>query len=83
MRGKEPLVNCDNCGRTIPRNKAVVDEKTVRYGTDLHTGNDVRFMTKRKVYYCISCAKHKGIFEKKREFYQNRREHGGSFYRRE
>ncbi|MEM3177896.1 MAG: hypothetical protein QW774_01575 [Candidatus Micrarchaeaceae archaeon] len=66
MRGKEPLVTCDNCGRSIPRNKAVVFEKVIKFNTDSHSENNVKFLTKRKVYYCISCAKHLGIFERKK-----------------
>lgn len=66
MRGKETLVRCDNCGRTVSSAKAVMDEKIIRYGTDMNN-RDIKFMTRRKVYYCISCAKHKGIFEKKKE----------------
>ncbi|MGC8676015.1 MAG: hypothetical protein ACP5T3_00665 [Candidatus Micrarchaeia archaeon] len=65
MRGREELVTCDNCGRKVPRNKAVAYEKAVSFSTDLHTANDIRFFEKKKVYYCISCAKHLGIFEKK------------------
>ncbi|MCL4373842.1 MAG: hypothetical protein M1360_03100 [Candidatus Marsarchaeota archaeon] len=64
MRGREPLVRCESCGRTVPRNKAVVFEKAITFNTELKTANDVRFFEKRKVYYCISCAKHRGIFEK-------------------
>jgi len=67
VRGKEPLVTCDNCGRKIPRSKAVVFEKRINFSTDLHSSNDVRFSETRKVYYCISCAKHLGIFEKKKQ----------------
>ena len=67
MRGKEPLVTCDNCGRKMPRNKAVSYEKVIRFGTDPSDKNNVRFMSSRKIYYCISCAKHKGIFERKGE----------------
>ena len=37
----------------------------VKYGTEPNSLSNVRFMTRRKVYYCISCAKHRGIFEKK------------------
>jgi len=48
----------------VPRNKAVVFEKVITFNTELKTANDVRFFEKRKVYYCISCAKHRGIFEK-------------------
>lgn len=67
MRGKETSVTCDSCGRKVPRNKAVDFEKAISFSTDMHNANDVRFFEKRKVYYCISCAKHRGIFEKKRE----------------
>ncbi len=48
----------------VPRNKAVVFEKVITFNTETKTANDVRFFEKRKVYYCISCAKHRGIFEK-------------------
>ncbi len=65
LRGKEPLVTCDNCGRKMPRNKAVSYEKMIRFGTDPSDKNNVRFMSSRKIYYCISCAKHRGIFDKK------------------
>ncbi|MDE1855209.1 MAG: hypothetical protein KGH57_02735 [Candidatus Micrarchaeota archaeon] len=67
MRGKETAVTCDSCGRKVPRNKAVAFEKAISFSTDLHNVNDVRFFERRKVYYCISCAKHRGIFEKKKE----------------
>ncbi|MCL4363321.1 hypothetical protein M1439_02640 [Candidatus Marsarchaeota archaeon] len=66
MRGKETIVICESCGRKVPRNKAIVFEKAISFSTDLKTTNDVRFFEKRKVYYCISCAKHRGIFEKKK-----------------
>ncbi|MGC8629036.1 MAG: hypothetical protein ACP5T4_02390 [Candidatus Micrarchaeia archaeon] len=66
MRGREELVICDNCGRKVPRNKAVAYEKVVSFSTDLHTSGDVKFFERKKVYYCISCAKHLGIFEKKK-----------------
>lgn len=67
MRGKETAVTCDSCGRKVPRNKAVVYERAISFSTDLHNVNDVRFFERRKVYYCISCAKHRGIFEKKKQ----------------
>ncbi|MCL5442204.1 MAG: hypothetical protein M1603_00765 [Candidatus Marsarchaeota archaeon] len=66
MRGKETIVICESCGRKIPRNKAVAFEKAVRFNTELKNANDVRFFEKMKVYYCISCAKHRGIFEQKK-----------------
>ncbi|MDE1873793.1 MAG: hypothetical protein KGI04_01585 [Candidatus Micrarchaeota archaeon] len=73
MRGKEVAVTCDSCGRKVPRNKAVAFEKPIRFSTDLHNANDVRFFEKRKVYYCISCAKHRGIFEKLKEMAERNR----------
>ncbi len=66
MRGRESLVRCDNCGRNVPRNKAVQDVRIIRYGTDANN-RDTKLMTTRKVYYCISCAKHKGVFQRKSE----------------
>lgn len=67
MRGKETAVTCDSCGRKVPRNKAVPYERAITFSTELHTANDVRFFERRRVYYCISCAKHRGIFEKLKE----------------
>ncbi|MDE1857251.1 MAG: hypothetical protein KGH98_04200 [Candidatus Micrarchaeota archaeon] len=66
MRGKDTLTTCVSCGRMVPRNKAVIFEKAVSYNTDMHTTQDVRFFERLKTYYCISCAKHRGIFEKKK-----------------
>ena len=76
MRGKETTITCDNCGRKVPRNKAVAFEKRVAFSTDLHTSGDVRFFEKKKVYYCISCAKHLGIFEKKKALARKQSELG-------
>ncbi len=45
---KETRVKCDACGRIVPRHKAVPIYKNV-------------FGTWRKVYLCISCAKHRRI----------------------
>ncbi len=65
-RGKETIVICESCGRKVPRNKAVDFERNVSFNTELKTANDVRFFERMKVYYCVSCAKHRGIFEKKK-----------------
>ncbi len=72
MRGRETTVKCDNCGRIVPKNKAVAVEKPIVFSTDMRTGNDIKFFEKRKVYYCISCAKHLGIFEKKKHDLKNK-----------
>ncbi len=65
MRGSESQVVCDSCGRRVPRSKGISYEKIIRFGTEPSSMSNVRFMSKRKVYYCISCAKHRGIFERK------------------
>jgi ribosomal protein S26 len=64
MRGKETIVVCDQCGRKVPRNKGIAFEKAISFNTGMNTTKDVRFFERRKIYYCISCAKHRGIFEK-------------------
>ncbi len=65
-RGRERLMKCDACGRLTPRDKAVEYFK----GFMLDTGEQqdiVIDMYSKKIYYCISCAKHRKIFEKKKE----------------
>ena len=71
------MVTCDSCGRKVPRNNAVVYEKGVGYNTELKTANDVRFFQRMKMTYCISCAKHRGIFErlKRRSIERSKREY--------
>lgn len=78
MRGSDTLVTCDSCGRKVPRNKAVVYEKGVSFNTETRTVNDVRFFERVKMTYCISCAKHRGIFEKlkRRAIERSKREYG-------
>jgi ribosomal protein S26 len=66
LRGKNTLVVCESCGRKTPRNKAVAYEKALSIGTGMNTTKDVRLFEKRKIYYCVSCAKHRGIFERKK-----------------
>ena len=46
--GNITKVKCDNCGASVPRNKAV---PTFRF----------KFGERRKTYLCISCAKHRKI----------------------
>ncbi len=64
MRGRDTLVNCESCGRAVPRKKAIIYERGISFSTETRTTQDVRFFERRKTHYCISCAKHKGIFEK-------------------
>ncbi len=64
-RGREPLVVCDACGRTVPRDKAVEYFKSSVF--DIDQKDIVVDLTRRKVFYCISCAKHRKIFEKKKK----------------
>ncbi|MEM2174909.1 MAG: hypothetical protein QXI58_04725 [Candidatus Micrarchaeia archaeon] len=66
-RGKANLVKCSSCGRNVPRNKAVVDYRPLIFSTDLRSKEDVRFSERIKNYYCISCGKSLGIFEKKKK----------------
>ena len=66
MRGKETQVICDSCGRRVPRNKGVEFDRAISFNTGMQNTNDVRFFERRKQWYCISCAKHRGIFEKKK-----------------
>jgi ribosomal protein S26 len=77
-RGREPLVRCEACGRRVPRDKTVDIIKGSRY--DIGDQKDVIIDTSiRRVYYCISCGKHRHIFEiKKNQAIRNKeRKEGG------
>ncbi len=82
-RGKEKLETCSACGASVPRNKAVYYEKRVKYSTDLRESEkDPEYdnpyrdfaMYSKKLVYCISCAKHRKIFEKKKREAARKRE---------
>lgn len=64
-RGRERLLNCDSCGRRIPRDKAVSYNQMVVYSTDLKNADDVRTSLRREFHYCPSCGKHRHIYERK------------------
>lgn len=73
-RGRSTLVRCGACGRSVPRGKAIFDFRPVVYSTDLRSAQDIRYMERRKVYYCVSCGKSLGVYErKKRRAEQQRR----------
>ena len=66
-RGRERTEICGQCGRNVPRDKAIVDNRKVTYSTELDGEDNVqmsRFVTKT---YCISCAKRLGVLEKKKK----------------
>lgn len=67
-RGREPLVVCDACGRNVPRDKAVEYVKSA--ALDIDQKGVILDLTRRKVFYCISCAKHRKIFEKKKRMFR-------------
>ncbi len=69
-RGRDRLLTCESCRRQVPRNKAVELEKKNIFSTDLRTADNVVAISTRTVYYCISCAKHRKIFEKKKRMAQ-------------
>ena len=72
-RGRERLETCDSCGRSVPRDKAVSFSRRSFYTTDLKGTENVTASAEHEVYYCISCAKHRKIFEKKKRLMQARR----------
>ena len=72
-RGRERQENCESCGRTVPRDKAISFSKRSLFSTDLKTGDNVSLFSEHNVLYCISCAKHRKIFEKKKRMAQARR----------
>ncbi len=78
-RGRERLINCDACGRRIPRDKAISFERSTVYSTDLKTADDVRTFIRRENHYCPSCGKSLGIYEKKKAQMQRQRERYSSY----
>jgi ribosomal protein S26 len=65
-RGRQKLETCSSCGRAVPRGKAVEYSSRTHFTTDLKEDN-VTYTGFVDQYYCISCAKHRKIFEKKAE----------------
>lgn len=72
-RGRERLETCASCGRAVPRDKAVEYSRRTHFTTDLKEDN-VTYTGFSDAYYCISCAKHRKIFEAKKRQAQRLRE---------
>lgn len=82
-RGRERLVTCSSCGRTMPKDKSVKFGRMNVYSTELKTAEDVKASTFVESYYCISCGKHRRIFEKlkNKAIRASERERSGGFSR--
>ncbi|MFH1780284.1 MAG: hypothetical protein ABH803_04065 [Candidatus Micrarchaeota archaeon] len=76
-RGREKTVKCAGCGRSVARSKAVYIEKPVLQNPleakDVYSEHYDRVLT-REFAYCISCGKHRRIFEKKKQMAKAQRE---------
>lgn len=73
-RGRDRVVTCVSCGRSVPRSKAVSYNRRSRFSSDLKNDQDVFIVSESVDDYCISCAKHRGITQKKKEQMMRRRE---------
>nr|WP_069808311.1 30S ribosomal protein S26e [Vulcanisaeta thermophila] len=78
-KGKEPMVYCDNCGKLVPRSKAV--RVTVPYSpvpTDLARELEKQGAIVPRYYvtktYCINCAIYLGILKVRAEDERKKRE---------
>ena len=82
-RGRERLVTCVSCGRTMPKDKSVKYSRMNVYSTELKTADDVKTTTFEESRYCMSCAKHRRIFEKlkNKAIRASEREKAGGFSR--
>ena len=79
-RGRDRTVVCVSCGRSVPRSKAVSYSRRSKYSTDMKGKNgeaDVEWFSSATEYYCISCAKHRRITQKKKEQLERRKNRKG------
>jgi small subunit ribosomal protein S26e len=79
-KGSSSLVQCANCGASVPRDKAKRSTRRVSFvepqlakelrqsGTFLASWVDTK-------YYCISCAVHRGIVHVRAESERHTKEH--------
>ncbi|MFA5049640.1 MAG: hypothetical protein WC501_01400 [Candidatus Micrarchaeia archaeon] len=74
-RGRDRQMTCSGCGRSVPRTKAVSYDRRSKFSSDLkNKEEDIFIFSQSTDYYCISCAKHRGITQKKKEQLARRRE---------
>ena len=68
--GRKQIVNCINCGRMVPRDKAIkrfmtknmVDSSSAKDVMDASIYKEYEFpKTYQKCFYCVSCACHRRI----------------------
>lgn len=79
-RGRDRSVTCCSCSRTVPRTKAVDYSRRSRFSSDLKDKEENVFIISESIdYYCISCAKRKGITLKKKEQLRKQRERREGF----
>ncbi len=65
-KGREEYVYCSNCGKRIPRDKAIKVERRMtpvdpQLAKELKKQGAVILSTPVLKYYCVSCAVHYGI----------------------
>ncbi|PIT84042.1 hypothetical protein COU37_05285 [Candidatus Micrarchaeota archaeon CG10_big_fil_rev_8_21_14_0_10_45_29] len=71
-RGRDKLITCDSCGRRVPRDKALSLDTFTTYSTEFKGDteeeklNDTRTSLRREQHFCISCGKHRRLFDKKK-----------------
>jgi len=75
-RGRERVVTCEKCGRSVRKDKAVFIEKPIFTNPlerkDIAQGQPYTRMITREVAYCPGCGKHLRVYEKKKR--QNERD---------
>ena len=68
-RGRERQVNCEKCGRSVRKDKAVFIEKPILQNPlerhQLAEPSTYRAVLTREVAYCPGCGKHLRVYEKK------------------
>jgi len=74
-RGRESLVECDGCGRRVPRYKTFVVRRGMRFGPDIMNQVDRRFvhMMVRVSRFCPACARFRKVSEPEKSRKSSRR----------